>query len=609
MEVKEGSVFLKTTEGKTVKIPVERLSKPDQEFLKVGASPFEEVPDTRSPAAARPSSIQPTVPSTPSIPNTTATSEPSEPTMPWDKELKIDWDDVNDLDRSFGGDWKLELPKQSDLDFTAKRATLAKKNNFHEDIRRMEINPIAKRAVLGYTVSFSVPKPLSRLALVDLPTGKAIHSNAVEGDMCPLAILNDGGTVLMHGTSDDRKGFETPDQIQLWRLDNKKIVRSKTWIPFPNESESWGKKTNGHVVQAIPLPNNKLLLLSGNGHLVCIDALSRKPHWHTRLSRSFAIDASIDRSMLAILDGGTVMMVDPQKGETRASIALDGKPHVAWPRIRWSPSGNRMLVTFTNDIRLLDLTKGEWTHQSTLVGPPVAPNALSYPHDDYALLENRLLLHIPSQIKVCEYQDAGRIQSLGSMSFIAMQAHESGLLVPAPIPHPAAEKTLDQAKSDPSVFLIHPGVQVSIKADGAGQHANDVAKHLKTAAQRAGFQVVSNAPILIVGTISGPKQEAVEYIARGAYIANVYTSDVKIRWKDKDVWSTSGTNVPGFLQTKRDQSIQEKLDELGKTPNLGIFESVAFPKMLQKPTDTASPHRTDALLVSKFTMSGLVDSK
>ncbi len=598
IEVKDGHVFLKSAEGKTIKIPVAKLSKTDQDVLKSVDNPFEEVVEG---APNKPAAADTATP--PAVGDGSAAG--------WNSPLKIDWEEVEDLDRSFDGEWKVTLPARNEISFTPKRATLNKKSNFHEDIRRLEFNPLAQRAVVGYTVSFGVPKPQSRVALIDLASGRAIHSAPVECDMCPLALLNDGSTLLMQGTSDERKGFETPDQLQLWRMNGKKVVQSKTWIPFPDDAESWGKRVNGAMITAIPLPNNKLILLTGNGHLACIDIVTRKPFWHARLSDHFAIEASTDRSLLAVADGHMIMIVDPQTGSVKSSVFLDDKPHIAWPRVRWSPSGTKLLFTFNTEMRVLDLTSGNWTQKCSFAGGPIAANGLSYPHDDYALLNNNLLVHIPSQIKVCDYRSASSITCVGGTAFIGVQGGDGGLVVPAKFPHPAAEKVLAQAEKDPSVFLIHPGVQVSIDASGAGQWASQVSQSLAKAASEAGYKVVPNAAVKIVAAVTGPRQEAIAYIARGSYIASIYDSSIKVNWQGRDVWSAGGNNVPGFLQTGRDESIQDKLNELGKTPNLNIFANVKFPKLLQKPSADSKQQglQSDALLVSTFTLQGLVDAK
>ena len=77
------------------------------------------------------------------------------------------------------------------------------------------------------------------------------------------------------------------------------------------------------------------------------------------------------------------------------------------------------------------------------------------------------------------------------------------------------------------------------------------------------------------------------------------------------MWTTGGSNLPGMISTSRDESIQDKLNEIGKTPNLRVFEDARFPKMLQKPSgDNKGPGaQSDALMTSNFTMQGLVDSK
>ena len=312
-----------------------------------------------------------------------------------------------------------------------------------------------------------------------------------------------------------------------------------------------------------------------------------------------------------VADGHSIMIVDSQTGTVKSSVFVEDKPQIGWPRLRWSPSGTKLLFTFINEMRVLDLTNGTWTHQCAFTGGPIAANSLSYPDDDYALLDDHLLVHIPSQIKVCDYRSATRITTVGGMSFIGMQNGDGGLVVPAKIPHPAAEKLLAQAQKDPSVFLIHPGVAVSIETSGAGQWAGQAMKMLSKAATVSGYKVVANAPIKVVASISGPKQEAVSYIASGSYIASVYQSTIKLKWQEKDLWTTGGSNLPGMIQTSRDESIQDKLNELGKTPNLSVFELTKFPKMLQKPSaeNKAPGVQSDALLISTFTMQGLVDTK
>ncbi|MCS7469932.1 SHD1 domain-containing protein [Stieleria sp. ICT_E10.1] len=597
IQVQDEVVFLKTDTGKTLKIPVARLSQADRDFLNAGENPFEMVDAEPSPRVRVPA----------------APANTGNPSMSaWTHPPAINWDSVPTMDPGFGeSQWNYTPPVNNALPFETKAASLPAKANFFEGMRRLQINPLAARCVAGYTWTFSTPKPLSRISLVDLPSGKAINSEPVECNMCPLTVLNDGKTVLMQGTGGDRDGFETGDQLQLWTLTGTKVTRSGIWVPFPADKKAFGKTTHARPIKAVPIANNLLILLSDSGHLACFDLATLNPIWHARLSQNFAVTCTTDRQQMFVLDEHTLMLVDPLTGQAKGSMQLEGKPRLGWTKMQLNESGDQMLISFVNNLRIMDLKTGETIDEySREGGAPIAPNGLSYPAPDYALLDNHLLLHIPSRITVCDYKDAAVITSVGGTEFVGLLSDGGGLIVPTSIPHPKATEVLRQAVDDPSVFLIHPGVNVAMDVSGVpDKYRAEVEQNLKNAISKAGYKLSNGAAIKIKAAISGPKNEAVSYIARGAYVAKVYQSTLTIESDGTKAWSRSGSNIPMMLQTKRGQSIQEKLDELGKRPNTSFFETVALPKLLQAPTKSSSGNTQNALLVSKFTLRGLVDSE
>ena len=607
VEMRDGNVFLKASDGKTLKIPIDRLCTADQEFLNGGSNPFEEVAGG---APAAPSmSLETASPPSSSAPAQGNTAQGNAP-IPWSTPWTIDWEQVESIDRGFDTKWSYTPSGNAELSFEPKRAAIPKKENFFEGLRSLEFNPVAKRAVAGYTVSFSVPKPLSRISIIDLPSGKAINSAPVECDMCPLTVLSDGSTILMHGTGNERDRTETGDQLQLWRLQGRKVARSATWIPFPDDGESFGKRANGKVASATALADNKLVLVSDSRHIACFDAVTRQALWHARLSRNYATEFTTDRSQMFLFDDQTLLVIDPLSGKLLSSLNLEDKPHTAWPRIRISPTGEKLLMTFTNHLRVLDLKSGQFETQLEL-NELGATQGLSYPHEDYALLDNHFLFHIPSQILVCDYTDAAVITSIGGTEFVGLLGDQGGLVVPTSIPHPKAESILEQASKDPSVFLIHPGVEVSLNVSAVGDaYRAEVEPFLREAATAAGYKVVSNAPIVIVAAITGPEQQAVSYIASGSYIATKYTTTASLDWNGKSIWSRGSNNVPGMIQTQGNETIQQKLDELGKKPNVQFFKNPGFPKLMQAPQgNQTGQNNRNALMTSKFTLQGLIDSK
>ena len=151
VEVKEGVAFIKNAEGKTLKVPVAKLSKKDQEFLDSGPSPFEMVEsDSAAPKASSDSAK----------PASSGTASVAAGSFDWSSPVTVDWDAAEEFQSMAGVEWKVPLPESGKLDFVAKRAALAKKSTFHEAMHPLAVNPLCKRAAVGYTVSFSGPEAL-----------------------------------------------------------------------------------------------------------------------------------------------------------------------------------------------------------------------------------------------------------------------------------------------------------------------------------------------------------------------------------------------------------------------------------------------------------------
>ncbi|QEG41680.1 SHD1 domain-containing protein [Roseimaritima ulvae] len=592
LEVQDGNVLLENSQGKKLRIPIDRLSEADQAFLKGEQNPFEMVDGADSSGNA---------------PGRASTGSAVASTEWWSGPQAVNWEDAEQFTTLAGVQWQLPESKGR-LDFTPKRAALTKKANFHEHLHRVAINTVCRRAVVASSVSFAVPKPQTRLSLVDLVTGKSVHSEAVTAHMRPLALLDDGSSILMVGCSDQRGGYEQKNELQLWRFDGKQIVRSDSWVPYENDKDRRGQVAA--VVAAEVLDRHRVLTLSNKGHVVLWNLPRRKPLWHGRLSeRNFAMTLSADRELLALFDEKTLMVVRPDSAEVLGSTALPSSEATGWCRLAWSPSGKRLLLTSINDIRVMDVETGNWEVDFSFPGGPVAPNAMSYPDENFVLLENRLLVDLRSKIKVCEYRDANHIQTIGGTCFVAKFGDGGGLLSPFTLPHPEAVKMLEKAEEDPSLFLLHPGVAVSIDVSQVPQqHQQTVREGLEKSAAASGYEVNGSSPIRLSATITGPEQEAVSYIAAGSYVVNQYTSKAELQWQDHTLWTSTRTNIPGLLRTKRGQTMQEALDEAGKAPNTSMFASLQFPKFMQKPSDNQSGGGTAAaLMASQFTLQGLVD--
>jgi hypothetical protein len=604
MEVKDGVVFLQSADGKTFKVPLERLSQADQNFLKASDNPFEIVEEGRGmSSAARPESASP---------GARSARSPSTSGYDWNHPWTIDWNTVPNMDPGTGGAWQSLPPFQQQLGFTPQQAVLGKKVSIHEQVHPVQVNPTFKRAVIGYTITFGVPKKMSRFTLVDLESGRTVDSVQVEAMMRPLALLNDGQTVLMVGSSDEREGMERPYELQLWRIQGAELARSASWIPFANEAESrsFGRRetTHANVTKAVPLAGSQMMLLSERGHLAVLDATTRKPVWHAELSGQVAVDVTTDRSLMAVMQDAKIMIMHAATGKVHTQAEIPDKPHIAWPRIGWSPSGKHLVVSYLNHLRVFNVESGQWVQHHTQPGPPLAPHGLDFPHEDFVLLNNNRLLHMPTKIHVCDYHGAQSLGTVGGTTFVCVQEPGSGSLRALELPHAKAMELLERAQKDPGTFLLAPGASVAIDVSKVpAQHQPEARSGLEEALGEAGFRVAASAQVSAVAKIEGPTEDTVSFIARGSYKFNKYVSHLSLVWQGNELWSTSWTNVPGVLTTQGDETIEQALQKLGQAPNLTMFRRVGLPQFVQRPRAGADAQKSTALMVSRFTLQGVTD--
>ncbi|MEZ6089266.1 MAG: SHD1 domain-containing protein [Pirellulaceae bacterium] len=180
VESLDGVVQLRTADGKTLTIPIARLSKADQEFLTGAANPFA-LGDTADVPMSEPGAVA-----------------GSAGVEAWDEPLLIDWKKVRQVIPNGVAGWDVPVV-DTQLGFDIAKGQIKKgiipKESMHSHIA---INPRCKRAVVGFSGTLN-GKVMSRVTMIDLVSGKSVASQPLEGHFRPTALLDDGGTVVMVG--------------------------------------------------------------------------------------------------------------------------------------------------------------------------------------------------------------------------------------------------------------------------------------------------------------------------------------------------------------------------------------------------------------------------
>ncbi len=184
-----------------------------------------------------------------------------------------------------------------------------------------------------------------------------------------------------------------------------------------------------------------------------------------------------------------------------------------------------------------------------------------------------------------------RSRRWGAPPSLRCSGDAGGLLAPGEFPHPAAEKLLEKAQSDPSVFLIHPGVAVAIDVSGiAGPYQPAVRQG--SGEGRQGLRIHRGSVVAHrdCGSDHGSQ-------AGGGQLHRVrlvrceclyFDHQAGMEWQGSVADERDRTS-PFVLMTKQGETIEQALAEAGKQPNFSVFESTRFPEFLQKPGDNQQP--------------------
>lgn len=595
VEKKGDSIVLEKEDGKKLTIPVAKLCEADQAFLEgmEAANPFAEMEEGSD--AGRGSS-----------------SSTSGKGSSKSGGNSIKWSEVETIEILGGDRWEIPIPETAGLDFEPKKIPLPKKGHFFENMHPMALNLTAKKVALGYSTSFSIPVPLSRLIIGDLTTGKMISSETTEAHMRPLCLLDDGSTVLMCGLDDKGDG---PEVIQEWTLKGKKINKGEKWIPFEGDLDVKSQRGGGgnleaaHIAFAAPLKSNLVLLCSRKGHLACFDMSTRLPKWHTELGEAPAAGFNVDNSLIAFAHSGQILVMKTDTGEILGQVSIQDKGHLPWPKVAFSPSGKKLGLAAWDRVLILDVEKKEWTQEISFPGSNVG-NAFSFPEEEYVLFDNRLLIHWPTRIQLWTIQDSHATAVQGNYAFLCCNTDAGGLLFPTKLPTSTAIAKLEAAQKQSDLFVVRPGAAIGINVSGVPQqYQAQVKAGLEKAVERIGCKVNANAEVQIVAGVTGPKQEAVSYHMSGSHVVQSYASSVLVQYKNQTIWQSGGTNIPGMIMLSRDESMESYLAKASSAPNLKFFEQVNFPEYLQKPAPAAAngnqAQQFNTIGGSKLTATGL----
>ena len=596
VELAGDTVTLETDKGKSLTIPLAKLSEADQEMARKIAAKM-----GRQPAAAGTDDGDPFAGGTPGS-GGTAPGEPAE----------ADWSDCRVVVAVAPEGWNLP-PDAVEVPRAAKPGVvpLAMTTGQNAVFDRVYGLLVARRTGRGCVVLSERPpagEMNTRLQMVDLTRGGASAPVAFDSTLLPVDVAPDGTAILAREDHTFAAGTAAKG-LGVWRIGEKALEPVALWNPR--------KPDNVHDTA----PSHAAFI--DPDHVVCVsfpDALSvwdvprTKALWSTSVSAGSVPAISAGGKYLAVSTGGAVHVFEALTGDTLARLPGDAPPGAV---LSFRPDCGQLAAVAPQRLLVWNLATGTLDHDISFPSP-VGKGSVDWLEPGQVLLGGQDLVDLERRVVVWRYlHDSGNVladnhASLGGALWATVFSEDrrSRMLVPATIPHPSAVRAaagLDAEK----LLAVRPGAAfaLDVRVQGTPDEQEKVRQALGARLDAAGFVPSAATPLVLEAVTETGKSQEIGYRSFGSFGREVekatvteQISRVRILESGVPIWqSVSVTTAPFMLQMKENQSLQEALAPYQK-PNLDFFPKVVIPSFI------ARPGPGGAYGFSQITPQGIVDT-
>jgi hypothetical protein len=395
-------------------------------------------------------------------------------------------------------------------------------------------------------------------------------------------------------------GFGEQDRLEIWTIQGNAFAKSIAWIPYDDASY----RPNRDVVWAAFLGPDQLATASRGGKLAIWSFPNIAPLCTFTMADGGMPALSADRRLIGYCTGKEVGVFDVTKREVLAQQSIPEA--VTWPFLAFSPSARRLACIAVDKLLVWDVATGMLETTIPCRGLNVH-GGIEFPADNCVLGNGSYLIDVENQLKLWTYQGHEMVRSAGGWAFFGVSGDQGGAIVAAQLPHPQAKSLLQEALSDPNLFVLKAGTKVKLNLDGIPDAAQRerVQQGLTQRLKSIECQVAADGTIDLVASMEGPKDREISFRRAGDYKMKEYISRLKFVYQGQTAWETAATNVPVFIvHLKKGENIESHLRGLEK-PNYEIFDRVELPKFIQKPAAGKAAGGSLTLGQSRVTASGI----
>jgi hypothetical protein len=506
--------------------------------------------------------------------------------------------------------------------FLAGEGQPAKREDFFESPKSVHITDKGEAIVIFVNAPPGADREV-RVVRCDLAAGRFLGEMIQPMSGTPVDISPSGQ--LLACLPDRFTPHGEQPMIEILRLNDGKLLPVRCWNM--GDDSHWGKRFE----QLHFIGEDKLLATTAwGGNAVLWDIDQARALWQLKFAGHHTPAISANRKQLAaVLEGGGIGIFDTTSGDTlaRFDAQVDSGSLLAF-----SADGQRLACVTPRQARAWDLTTGKLIHEMWFPKQMQA-RSLAWTSGEQLLVDHSYLIDLPKRIVLWQYElprpkhetiatlAGGLCWVLGGSGNVPYQ------LTSFAIPDSPAEKRA-QSLSEDEVLAIKPGAAVQIKISVPGATPEEVQQVTKALIQEVrgnGLRLVPDAPITIECSIADAGEEKVSYerfgfgpfgafgeipgvgpfgrplgghfgrpfggtFGRGGPIDETgdeatvkkRLSVISIKENGKELWIASGHyGAPFHLRQKEGQSIQDAVNEQRGNP-IQFFLQAELPKYVAR---------------------------
>ena len=465
--------------------------------------------------------------------------------------------------------------------------------DFFDKISGLAISVPSGKAVVGrINQRPGSPDAFSRFYVCDLSGEADTESTRIIGNYTPLALSDDGQTLLVCQVTD---AFGGGEKLEFWSIQGK-YKRLAAFTPYEAANKSPGvSKHDSAVKRALFAGPNQLVTADVGGNVVVWDVSTGKPTYQITSQRDADPARSPDGKFLAVATNEDVAILDPVAGKSVARLPIKS---VGSARVAFSPNGKRLAHANMGVITVFDLSTGE--QEKSFDAPFVSiSDAVFCWADDGHVLAGDTVYSVEYGVALWKYNGGERYRPAGEYVYSVVNNRDRapGALVPVAMPPARAVKRLDEVSRTPDFIILKPGSEIKIDAGGIADplKQSQIRIALIKRAEAAGYQVADDAKVVLKAATAFGKEHEMLFEPFGSPAfrrgrtpptkvqVRPFLASVTIEYEGKTAWRAGSGGIPfGLIWLTQGETIETHMKKYNE-PNYVLFDRVKLPKKLFKP--------------------------